>query len=309
MAYDMSRLDELPPDQRAALSLLVAQRKSYGEVAALLGIGEQAVRDRAHGALSALAPTQARQLTQPRRQEIGDYLLGQAGGVAEQLRTRTFLSASPPARAWALALAGELAPLAGGNLPEVPPPVAQTPQEPSPVEPGPPPIAHDARSSRLGGAIVLGAIVIAAIVAVVLLSKGGGSSSKHSNTTATTTSTSAKSSPVRATLALRSPNPSSRSIGVVYVLAEGNTRGIYIAAEHLAPSRSGTAYAIWLYNSPTSFRGVSVTKVGSSGRIQGGSLLPTNASEYHTILLTRESTPHPTHPGHVVLNGGFTLAG
>jgi hypothetical protein len=304
----MSRLDELPPDQRAALSLFVAQRKSYGEVAALLGIGEQAVRDRAHGALAALAPTQARQLTQPRRQEIGDYLLGQAGGVAEQLRTRTFLSASPPAREWALALAGELAPLAGGNLPEVPPAAAPAPApaEAAAAEPVP----HDARSSRLGGMIVLGVILIAVIVAVVLLSKGGGSTKKQSNTTATTTtSTSAKSSPVQATLALRSPNPASRSIGVVYVLAEGSTRGIYIAAEHLPPSRSGTAYAIWLYNSPTSFRGVSVTKVGSSGRIQGGSLLPTNASEYHTIELTRESTAHPTHPGHVVLAGSFTLSG
>ena len=52
----MSRLDELPPDQRAALSLLLRQRKSYGEVASMLGIGEQAVHDRAHAALAVLAP-------------------------------------------------------------------------------------------------------------------------------------------------------------------------------------------------------------------------------------------------------------
>ena len=44
----MTRLDQLPPDQRAALSLLLRQQKSYAEVAALLGISEQAIRERAH---------------------------------------------------------------------------------------------------------------------------------------------------------------------------------------------------------------------------------------------------------------------
>ena len=62
----MSRLDELPPDQRAALSLLLRQHKSYAEVAALLGIAERAVHDRAHAALAVLAPAQARELTPER---------------------------------------------------------------------------------------------------------------------------------------------------------------------------------------------------------------------------------------------------
>ncbi len=108
----MSRLDELPPDQRAALSLLLRQRKSYGEVAGLLGIPEQAVQARAHAALAVLAPRQARELTAERRQQIGNYLLGQEG-VAERLATRTFLNGSEPGCAWAQALRAELAPLAG----------------------------------------------------------------------------------------------------------------------------------------------------------------------------------------------------
>ncbi len=116
----MSRLDELPPDQRAALSLLLRQHKSYAEVAALLGIDERAVHDRAHGALAMLAPRQARAVTPERRLEIGDYLLSQQPGVAERLRTRTYLSATEPARAWASELAAQLAPLAAGQLPEIP---------------------------------------------------------------------------------------------------------------------------------------------------------------------------------------------
>jgi hypothetical protein len=51
----MTRLDDLPPDQRAVLLLLVQQGKSHAEIAELLGIPERAVRDRAHAGLEALA--------------------------------------------------------------------------------------------------------------------------------------------------------------------------------------------------------------------------------------------------------------
>ena len=116
----MSRLDELPPDQRAALSLLLLQHKSYAEVAALLGIAERAVHDRAQAAIVVLAPGRARDLTPESRQEIGDYLLGQQPGVAERLRTRALLNSSEPARAWAADVVAQLAPMAGSNLPDIP---------------------------------------------------------------------------------------------------------------------------------------------------------------------------------------------
>src|ERR1700682_5454996 len=117
----MSRLDDLLPDQHAALSLLLRQRKTYAEVAALLSIPQRAVRDRAHGALAVLAPRQARGLTPEQREEIGDYLLRQRAAVAKRLQTRTFLMGSAPGRAWANAISAELAPLASAQMPEVPP--------------------------------------------------------------------------------------------------------------------------------------------------------------------------------------------
>ena len=58
----MSPLDDLAPDQSAVLSLLLRRRKSYAEVASLLRIEERTVRDRAHAALTALAPAQAASL-------------------------------------------------------------------------------------------------------------------------------------------------------------------------------------------------------------------------------------------------------
>jgi hypothetical protein len=118
-ARPMSTLDELPPDQRAALSLLLAQRKSYSGVAQLLHIADSAVRDRAHAALAVLAPAKARELSPEQRELVGDYLLGQHD-VAEQVRTRTLLATTPPARAWALALSDALAALAKDGLPGVP---------------------------------------------------------------------------------------------------------------------------------------------------------------------------------------------
>jgi len=117
----MSTLEELPPDQRAALSLLLTQGKSYAELAKVLGIPERAVHDRARRRpRRACAPRGAAQVPAERREEIGDYLLGQQRGMAERLETRTYLGSDEPARTWAAQLAGELGPLAGGALPDIP---------------------------------------------------------------------------------------------------------------------------------------------------------------------------------------------
>src|SRR2546421_1703491 len=116
----MTRLDSLPPDQRAALALLLNQQRGYSDVAQLLRIREGAVHDRAHAALAVLAPREARELPAERRLEVGDYLLGQRSSVADSLRTRSYLDASPQARKWAKAIAAELAPLSAGPLPEIP---------------------------------------------------------------------------------------------------------------------------------------------------------------------------------------------
>ena len=208
----MSRLDNLPPDQRAALSLLLSQRKDYAEVAALLHIGERAVHDRAHAALALLAPREARGLTPEGREEVGEYLLGQSAGLGKRLRARNLLDASPEAQAWARAVTAELTPLASAPLPEIPdgpaatngavgapawaaeadnaPPgaaaaAATAPAGAHPPLPAPPAAPRSAAqlpSSRVGGAIVLGVIAVVTVVLVLVLS--GGSSHKHARSSA-----------------------------------------------------------------------------------------------------------------------------
>jgi Sigma-70, region 4 len=315
----MSRMDELPPDQRAALSLLLRQHKSYAEVASLLGIAERAVRDRAHAAIAMLAPRTARELTPERREEIGDYLLGQQPGVTERLRTRAFLSSSEAARAWAADVAAQLAPTAGANIPEIPAAHAASagvtgrgPQRVGDLSGASPtasaPAAGSQRSSRVGGAILLAVIVAAVAVAVVLLT--GGSSAKKTNAASTTptVSTVTKTGPtINDQIQLRATARGGRSTGVAYVLTEGAKRAFFIDVQNVPPAK-GFYYAIWLYNSRNSF--VPVTKssaVTAQHRLEGISALPTNAAEFHEVLLTRETSPRPTRPGPVLLRGPLSV--
>src|SRR2546426_11439718 len=142
----MSRLDDLPPDQRAALSLLLRQGKGYAEVAALLKIGERAVHDRAHAALAVLAPREARRLSVERRGDVGDYLLGQQN-EQQGLATRRLLEGSPEALVWARALASELSSVSEEPLRALPAAArgeavrssdgAGLPEAGAPVEPAP----------------------------------------------------------------------------------------------------------------------------------------------------------------------------
>jgi hypothetical protein len=111
-------LDALAPDQRAVVQLVLQQDRSYEDLAALLGITPQAVRERAHRGLDRLAPTEG--VDDADRAEIADYLLGQQS-VSGREATRGLLTRTESSRAWALAVAEELAGVARSPLPEVPP--------------------------------------------------------------------------------------------------------------------------------------------------------------------------------------------
>ena len=319
------RLQEIPPDLRATLSLLLGQHKRYREIAALLSIEEHAVHDRAHAALALLAPRQARELSAAQREQVGEYLLGQAP-PAQQSVAVSYLESSAAARAWAQALAVELAPLSS-DLPVIP---AALPSA--------------APSSQRGGAILLGGLAAVVVVAVALIVGLGGGSSPSSATTSTapgasggsdeasgsastttsssqgtTSSTPAKSDKpgksgkssseprLTATLQLTPPDTTSKALGLVEVIAEGNEHAFILAAEHLPPT-NGFHYAAWLYNTPTDayFLGGDTT-VGSKGTLKAAQGLPTNASHYATIILTEEHEEQPKQPGPIVLSGTFKL--
>jgi hypothetical protein len=113
----MSALENLPPDQRAVLQMVLQRGRSYEEIAGLLSIEPAAVRQRALDAFQGLAPASV--LPGPESGLITDYLLRQLPErVAEQVHA--YLQASEADRVWAEAVADAVAPLASGALPEIP---------------------------------------------------------------------------------------------------------------------------------------------------------------------------------------------
>jgi hypothetical protein len=351
----MSRLENIPPDLSAVLSLLLRRGKRYAEVAGMLGIQERAVHDRAHSALALLAPSQARGLSAAEREQLGEYLLGQQSAAAAG-RTRDFLAESPAGRAWAQALAGELAALATGPLPPIPAArqtaasstsargetAARSSREPAPGAPAPsspsPVNAASQSSSRVGGAVVLGALAAIAIVVVLLVvGVGGGGGGSHTasqpsaaattpkhgagagtSTTAgngaSTTSGGAAAGSASAShgkaLTLTPPNPSaSKAIGVAYVLTQKGRRAFYVFAKALPELASGTFYAVWLEGATSApdYPLGSLPAAGASGLVEGGGPLPSDAGSYSRIVVTTETSHHPSHPGPTVLGGAFSL--
>jgi hypothetical protein len=371
----MSALDNLAPDQRAVLQMVLQRGRSYDEIAALLSIERAAVRQRALDAFDSLAP--ATVLPGPESALITDYLLRQLPEkVAEQVYS--YLQASDTDRAWAEAVSSVLAPLAPGSLPEIPvgaplgaddwpaggleqdsdPPLPSGEEPPAaPAEdyyepqPAPGPATGPAQpseddawtdegqepssaqreltprerrpSSRRGGAILLGTIavlVIAAVVVVVATSGGGKNSPVSSgHTTSGTTSTPTSSITVTtattttgtdeplAQLNLTSPTGASSTAGIVQVERVDGVIGMVIYAQGVPANTAHNAYAVWLYNSPTSYKFVGFVPnlVGKTGKLSTEGGLPTGATKYRRILITLETQQKPSTPGEVVLSGPF----
>jgi hypothetical protein len=337
----MSALDNLPPDQRAVLQLVLQRGRSYDDIAELLSIDRAAVRQRALAALDALGP-QTR-VARERRALITDYLLGQLPArPADEVRDR--LAGSAGERAWARVVSAELSPIADGRLGEIPdeeqhaPPettlVAAAPElgdalaaaaaAPAPAaapattakDHGPPkPRAPGApRSSRLGGAILLGlGALIAAVVVIIIVATGG---SDHKKTTSTptrasTTTTPAATTPV-AQVNLSAAQSGSKAVGIAQVIRTQNGQnGLILVATNVKPNTKHDAYAVWLYNTPSDDKilGFVNPGVGANGRLQTSGLLPANASHFHQLLVTLETRANPKGPGTIVLAGPMSLSG
>jgi hypothetical protein len=280
----MPRLDDLPPDLRATLSLLVDRGKTYDQVATLLGIPESAVRDRAHAALDALAGVPGEPSAPPARGVPGaSPPPGSAPGGGNTARR-----------------AGSVVSAAAAGLPA----------------------SRRAGALLLAGIVVVVVVVVLLLTnggdrsEIGQHTSTGTSASATTSTPGNTTSSAAsgtKSSSsagskarVTSQLTLTPPESSSKSIGIAEILAEGSQHAIYVAAEHLPPTH-GFFYVLWLYNSPSSAEAIGKTTVSSTARLQAGALLPANAGEYHQLLLTRETAERPAQPGPTVLSGAFSL--
>ena len=122
----MATLDQLPPEQRAIVELVVQRGRSYQTLAEVLQVPQARVRELARDALTELSPRTASRVDIDRRGQVADYLMRQQS-PEEERATRDYLKQSEPARAWALSLLDSLDPLyANGAAPSVPEPATDT---------------------------------------------------------------------------------------------------------------------------------------------------------------------------------------
>ena len=308
----MARLDQLPPDQRAVLQLLLKQGKSYGEIASVLKIERSAVKARAHDALAALGPEDT-ELNEDRRDEVGDVLLGQQDD-GQRAATHSFLEGSPAGRAWARVVSSELRELSPSGLPEIPGEGAAELDE-----------AHDAldarraargeqeRSSKLGGILLIAGLGIVIAVVLILLLTGGDDNKKDTGpvgggttSTTSTASTTSTTPQVEAQINLFPPGGGKKPLGVANVVTQQGQRGIALVGQDVPATGGRFAYAMWLENSASDAKRLGFFgAVKKNGRLQGFVLAPSDFGNFAKLIVTRETSRDPKSPGPVVLSGNL----
>jgi hypothetical protein len=281
----MATFDQLSADQRAIVELVLQRGKSYDELADLLGMPEDRVRELAQGALVTLAPITAEQVESDWRSQIADYVLGQQTGP-EATATKGHLRRSEAARAWTRSLLDSLETLYENGLPQVPAGERATrerkPRKPEreerptdkPARAGLSSAAQDAvrRRRMLGAGGFLAALALAAVLVwpIGVLTGdddgGGGSSSEQSSTNA---------------------QESNRTAGIAVVAQRSKQRQVIVQAT-LPPNQQRQAYEVWLYNSPTDAKSLGAQVTNAQGTYQGAGPLPSDYARYKFIDVSRE---------------------
>jgi anti-sigma-K factor RskA len=330
----MSGIDTLPVEERAVLQLLLQQGRPYADLSELLDIDPAEVRRRAHSALDALGPDETG-LDAGRRGEIGDYLLGQQD-EAERTATHGFLEGSAAGRAWARVVAGELSGVAGDRLPPIPadgrndgaPVVPARPAPTAAAEPAGAAAASEAaatapapaaaavddtprdgrlgapRSSRLGGAILLGGLAVVVIAAALFFLVFNKDDNDSATPAASTTATQPQAQ-VEAQVNLVPPDSRKnlKALGVVLVQRAQGQEQIVAAVQGLPKPKKG-GYGIWLYSGPGKAKWLGFfASQDSQGRLLARGQLTTPLAGYREILVTREARGNPPRPGPIYLRG------
>lgn len=198
------------------------------------------------------------------------------------------------------------------------------------------------RSSRRGGAVLLaaGAVIVIVVVVIVVLATGGSSKAPTATTSASTGSTTSASTgsttstaagtstgtgstasgatvPAGASNFVAEPlvpaTKGSKAAGIAATFTESGQHWLALVARNLPANdtQSGhqTYYAVWLTNATghSVLLGFAPT-VTSNGRLETAQEgLAAGDSAYKDIILTLETTQHPSTPGTIVIGGPFEL--
>ncbi len=312
---------ELSPEGRAVLALVLSRGKGYAEIAALLRMDPDDVRGRAHVAADVLAPEPARALSFLERGRIVDYLLGEQT-VSQRARTRDELNESAQQREWAAALALALGPIAAQPLPVIPEgddaAGGETDRDapgsaPLELERHPPPTRRRVPWVAFASLAVATAAVAAAVIAIT---DNSGSSTAPQPPRKAAAGPGAAPPGATASAAVKtihhlvlSPAGADRNAFAAATVAQQGTQTLLLLqGRGLAPNH-GDSYAVWLYNSVSDARllGFISPAVGTDGRFSSGTPLPDDAVRFHALMITREQGSQPNAPGQPVLRGPLSL--
>jgi Anti-sigma-K factor rskA/Sigma-70, region 4 len=301
----MATFDQLSPEQRAIVELVLRQGKTYDELADMLNLPEPRVRALARDALVELAPVSVRGVEEDWRGQLADYVLGQQSGP-EATATKGHLRRSEAARSWARSLLDSLEQFyANGSVPAIPEGergrrAAATPREPRTREGGGPLAAAGdpvMRRRLLAGA---GALLLVLLIVLVwpvgLLTgddNGGSSSSASSNQTSQGTGA-------------QNQATSGAPAGIAIVVQRNGKKQLLVQAANLAPSGQSEGYYVWLYNSPSDAKSLGGQVTDQKGNYQALGSFPADYQKYKYIDISRQQIgqdPNVKHSGDSVLRG------
>jgi hypothetical protein len=285
----MATFDQLSPEQRAIVELILRQGKTYAQLADMLNLPEGRVRELARDALVELAPVSVRGVEEDWRGQLADYVLGQQSGP-EATATKGHLRRSEAARSWARSLLDSLEQLyENGSVPAIPDgergrssrrtaTTAATGEPERREGAGPLAAAGDPvmRRRLLAGA---GALLLVLLVVLVwpvgLLTGGddddGGSPQASSNQNA-------------------GNQPVNTQMQGQAIIAEQNGKPIIlISAAGLEPSPKNTAYQVWLFNSESDRKSLGAQVTDQQGNFGVSQALPADYKNYKFIDMTLSS--------------------
>jgi outer membrane biosynthesis protein TonB len=248
----------LTDDQKAMLRLLAQREEGYEDMAALMGISVEEVRERVKEALA----------------EVGE---------TEEAAAETAKPAPAPAPPT------PPAPEPPAEQPPSPQPVAQSSPEPpapapkasaqNPAGKRPPKLPRLKLPKDRGALIGLGAGALVVVIFVVILIVGGGGGGSSSTDTAASTEggqggTAPASENPNLTQAVLSAVDGSDASGTALFGRFKKNVLLQVTAEGLKPSRSGESYAVWLSHSGKAMVPVGTARVPDSGDLAARFQIP-----------------------------------
>jgi len=299
----MATFDQLSPEQRAIVELVLRQGKTYNELADMLNLPEARVRELARDALVELAPVSVRGVEEDWRGQLADYVLGQQFGP-EATATKGHLRRSEAARSWTRSLLDSLEQFyENGSVPAIPEGERGRPKRAAAAERTPssrPALAAASdpvmRRRLLAGSAALLVLLLAVLVWPVGLLTGDDDKS----------STASEPAAKKSRQNQQPANASGEPAGIAIVVDRNGKKQLLVQAANLAPSGQSEGYYVWLYNSPDDARSLGGQVTDRQGSYQALGAFPADYRKSKYIDITRQeigNDPNVQHSGESVLRG------